>query len=81
MHSSRASASSSQARSSSHGSTSGGVDATALFYLTSRGIPRRTAEELLVLAFMDEAIAEIEDAGLADQVRERLAVWLARRRK
>jgi Fe-S cluster assembly protein SufD len=65
----------------SHGSTSGGVDATALFYLTSRGIPRRTAEELLVLAFLDEAIAEIEDAGLADQMRERLAVWLARRRR
>ena len=40
----------------------GAVDETALFYLTSRGIPRRTAEELLVLAFLDEAIAEVEDA-------------------
>ena len=65
----------------SHGSTSGAVDETALFYLTSRGIPRRTAEELLVLAFLDEAIAEIEDERLADEVRERLAGWLARRRK
>ena len=50
----------------SHGSTAGAVDETALFYLTSRGIPRRTAEELLVLAFVDEAIAEIEDGRLAD---------------
>ena len=50
----------------SHGSTAGAVDETALFYLTSRGIPRRTAEELLVLAFVDEAIAEIEDARIAD---------------
>jgi Fe-S cluster assembly protein SufD len=65
----------------SHGSTSGAVDETALFYLTSRGIPRRTAEELLVLAFVDEAIAEIEDAAMADEMRSRLAAWLARRRK
>ena len=46
----------------SHGSTSGAVDDDALFYLTSRGIPRRSAEELLVLAFLDQAIAEVEDA-------------------
>ncbi len=64
----------------SHGSTAGAVDETALFYLTSRGIPRRTAEELLVLAFVDEAIAEIEDAAVADVMRARLAGWLARRR-
>ena len=64
----------------SHGSTVGAVDETALFYLTSRGMPRRTAEELLVLAFVDEAIAEIEDAALADDMRDRLAGWLARRR-
>jgi Fe-S cluster assembly protein SufD len=64
----------------SHDSTSGAVDETALFYLTSRGIPRGTAEELLVLAFVDEAIAEIEDDGLADDIRDRLAAWLARRR-
>ena len=64
----------------SHGSTAGAVDETALFYLTSRGIPRRTAQELLVLAFVDEAIAEIEDGRIADTMRERLAGWLARRR-
>jgi Fe-S cluster assembly protein SufD len=65
----------------SHGSTSGAVDETGLFYLTSRGIPRRTAEELLVLAFVDEAIAEIDDEALAGDMRARLAAWLARRRK
>jgi Fe-S cluster assembly protein SufD len=64
----------------SHGSTSGAVDEDALFYLTSRGIARGTAQELLVLAFVDEAIAEIEDAALADDVRDGLAAWLARRR-
>ena len=40
----------------------------------------RTAEELLVLAFVDEAIAEIEDPRIADVMRDRLAGWLARRR-
>ncbi|MBB5221718.1 Fe-S cluster assembly protein SufD [Amaricoccus macauensis] len=64
----------------SHGSTSGAVDETSLFYLTSRGIPKKTAEELLILAFLDEAIAEVEDEGLADELRDRLAAWLARRR-
>ena len=65
----------------SHGSTVGAVDATALFYLTSRGVPRVEAEALLVLAFLDEAIAEIEDEGLAEDLRVRLAAWLARRRR
>ncbi|HYI84067.1 MAG TPA: SufD family Fe-S cluster assembly protein, partial [Acetobacteraceae bacterium] len=65
----------------SHGSTAGAVDEDSRFYLTSRGIPRRTAEELLVLAFLDQAIAEVEDEGLADGLRERLAAWLARRRR
>ena len=65
----------------SHGSTVGAVDPTALFYLTSRGVPRAEAEALLVLAFLDEAIAEIEDEGLADDVRARLAAWVARRRR
>ena len=64
----------------SHGSTSGAVDEEGLFYLTSRGVPRRQAEELLVLAFLDDAIAEIEDEGLAADIRERLAGWLAQPR-
>lgn len=64
----------------SHGSTSGAVDETSLFYLTSRGIPKKTAQELLILAFLDEAIAEVEDPELADELRERLGAWLARRR-
>ncbi|TPE53819.1 SufB/SufD family protein [Amaricoccus solimangrovi] len=63
----------------SHGSTCGAVDETSLFYLTSRGLPRAEAEGLLVLAFLDEAIQEIEDPVLADDMRERLGAWLARR--
>ena len=63
----------------SHGSTVGAVDEEALFYLTSRGVPRHKAQELLLLAFLDEAIAEIADEDLANIIRDRLAVWLMRK--
>ena len=62
----------------SHGSTSGAIDETALFYLRSRGVPERVAQSLLVLAFLAEAIAEIEDEAIAEDIRSRLEGWLAR---
>lgn len=62
----------------SHGSTSGAIDETALYYLRSRGVPLRQAQSLLVLAFLAEAIAEIEDETIAEDVRARLEAWLAR---
>ncbi len=64
----------------SHGSTSGAVDEDAMFYLTSRGVPKPDAQDMLVLAFLDEAIQEIEDQGLAEEIRERLGGWLSRHR-
>jgi Fe-S cluster assembly protein SufD len=65
----------------SHGSTSGALDETALFYLRSRGVPESAATDLLVLAFLAEALAEIDDQALADEMHDRLEAWLARRRK
>ncbi|NHB76880.1 Fe-S cluster assembly protein SufD [Rhodobacter calidifons] len=62
----------------SHGSTSGAIDETALFYLQSRGVPRRQAQALLVLAFLAEAIEEIADEAIAEDIRARLERWLAR---
>jgi Fe-S cluster assembly protein SufD len=62
----------------SHGSTSGAIDETALFYLRSRGVPKRLAQSLLVLAFLAEAISEIEDDEIAEDIRQRLEGWLAR---
>ncbi|MEL6582910.1 MAG: SufD family Fe-S cluster assembly protein [Pseudomonadota bacterium] len=62
----------------SHGSTVGALDETALFYLLSRGIPRGEAENLLVLAFLGEAVDEIADDDLADEMRNRVAAWLTR---
>ncbi|MEI4486411.1 SufD family Fe-S cluster assembly protein [Frigidibacter sp. MR17.14] len=64
----------------SHGSTSGAIDDTALFYLRSRGVPLADAQVLLVLSFLGDAIAEIEDADLQAAVVERLEGWLIRHR-
>jgi len=65
----------------SHGSTTGAIDETALYYLRSRGVPADRATDLLVLAFLAEAIDEIEDDRLADDIRTRLQQWLERRRR
>ena len=62
----------------SHGSTSGAIDDTALFYLRSRGLPKRAAQSLLILAFLAESIAEIEDEAIAEEIRARLEGWLGR---
>jgi Fe-S cluster assembly protein SufD len=64
----------------SHGSTTGAIDETALFYLRSRGVPTEDATDLLVLAFLAEAIEEIADEALRDDISERLEEWLVRRR-
>ncbi len=63
----------------SHGSTSGAIDDTALFYLRSRGVPHKAATDLLTLAFLAEALDEIEDPSLAADLRALLENWLARR--
>jgi Fe-S cluster assembly protein SufD len=62
----------------SHGSTSGAIDETALFYLRARGVPEKAAQSLLVLAFLAEAIQEIADEAIAEDIRLRLENWLSR---
>ncbi|MCB1399656.1 MAG: SufD family Fe-S cluster assembly protein, partial [Rhodobacteraceae bacterium] len=64
----------------SHGSTTGAIDETALFYLRSRGVTREDAVALLVLSFLADAIDEIEDEGLKDEIVARLEAWLSRHR-
>jgi len=63
----------------SHGSTSGAIDEEALFYLRSRGVPHAQATDLLTLAFLAEAVEEIDDPVLRDDIIARLAAWLERR--
>jgi len=64
----------------SHGSTTGAIDEEALFYLRSRGVSHGEAIDLLVLAFLAEAIDEIEDETLRDDILTRLQGWLDRHR-
>ncbi|MCB1364303.1 MAG: Fe-S cluster assembly protein SufD [Rhodobacteraceae bacterium] len=62
----------------SHGSTSGAIDEDALFYLRSRGVPEGQATDLLTLAFLGEAVDEIEDKDLAAEIIGRVEAWLLR---
>lgn len=56
-----------------HGSTTGQLDADALFYLRSRGIPRDLAHELLVRSFAREVIDAAQWPMLADWLGAELA--------
>ena len=60
----------------SHGSTSGGLDENALFYLRSRGIPESDAKGMLAIAFLAEAVEEIGDGQLAEAVMQQIQAWL-----
>ncbi len=64
----------------SHGSTSGAIDEEALFYLRARGVSKNEATDLLTLSFLAEAVEEIAQESLRDQINGRLASWLGRRR-
>ena len=55
----------------SHGSTSGAIDEEALFYLCSRGISKNDAADMLTLAFLAEAVEEIENDKIADDYRRK----------
>jgi Fe-S cluster assembly protein SufD len=54
-----------------HGAAVGDLDASALFYLRARGIPEAEARNILVRAFLEEAVDEIADETI------RADVWRA----
>ena len=51
-----------------HGSTVGCLDEKSLFYLRARGIPDKTAKEMLLQAFMQEMLDKIENETLREYV-------------
>ena len=53
----------------SHGATTGNVDETELFYMMSRGIPKRVAMQLMVFGFFEEVIEKVESDELAENLR------------
>ncbi|HYX32071.1 MAG TPA: Fe-S cluster assembly protein SufD [Oligoflexus sp.] len=48
----------------SHGATIGQLDATQVFYLQSRGIPRAEAEQMLAKAFVRDVMYRIQNAPM-----------------
>jgi Fe-S cluster assembly protein SufD len=61
-----------------HGATTGALDEDALFYLRTRGIGLEAARRILVEAFLVDALAEVEDAGLREILAARIAEFSAR---
>lgn len=59
-----------------HGATVTELDANHLFYLRARGITERTARALLVEAFVDEAVEQIENEALVEALEARIGAWL-----
>lgn len=64
----------------SHGATAGQLDAGALFYMRSRGIPEAEARALLVESFLAGALEQISFAPVRALCHERISAWLAGRR-
>jgi Fe-S cluster assembly protein SufD len=62
-----------------HGATVGALDPEQIFYALARGIPRGQAEAMLLEAFGADAIDRVDDADVAEALRERMRVWLAAR--
>ncbi|CAI8268454.1 MAG: FeS cluster assembly protein SufB [Opitutia bacterium UBA7350] len=54
----------------SHGATTGNLDADELFYMMQRGIPRRTAMQLMVFGFFEEVIEKVDNEELAENLRQ-----------
>ena len=63
-----------------HGATAGELDELALFYLRARGIDEIAARDLLVSAFLSDAVDEVRDGAVAEALRARVAGWLAAQR-
>ena len=59
-----------------HGATSGELDGEMLFYLRSRGVPRRDAERMLVEAFLLEAVDNVTREDVRAAVAARLMAAL-----
>ena len=60
----------------SHGATIGELDKNQLFYLLSRGIDENEAKKILINAYLNELIGEINHLDLSDLVEKASNYWL-----
>lgn len=58
----------------SHGSTTGQLDEEAIFYLQARGISADNAKKLLVRAFINEILEELNNDQFSDYINQQLAI-------
>ncbi|RCL30193.1 MAG: Fe-S cluster assembly protein SufD [Puniceicoccaceae bacterium] len=56
----------------SHGATTGTIDSDELFYMLSRGIPKRVAMQLIVLGFFEEVLEKLDSESLSENIRNLL---------
>ncbi|WP_075289077.1 Fe-S cluster assembly protein SufD [Pararhizobium arenae] len=59
-----------------HGATVIDLNPTHLYYLQARGIPEGKARGMLVNAFVDEIVEELEDEALIEHLETIIAAWL-----
>ncbi len=59
----------------SHGSTSSSLDKESLFYLLSRGVHKDKAKEMLIAAFIAEALDEVEDEDIKSALSHYIDNW------
>jgi Fe-S cluster assembly protein SufD len=62
-----------------HGATVGALDEDLLFYLMSRGVPRKEAEGLMIQAFAGEALEAVAHEELREALVALTAAWIAAR--
>jgi Fe-S cluster assembly protein SufD len=60
-----------------HGATVAEIDRNSLFYLMARGVEEKTARGLLVKAFLDEVIEELDDEAIVGALEAKLDGWFA----
>ncbi len=61
----------------SHGSTTGALDETPMFYLRSRGLSETEARKLLLEAFIGQALEKITHEAAQKDITERAIAWLS----
>jgi Fe-S cluster assembly protein SufD len=60
----------------SHGTTTGALDETPMFYLRSRGLSEKDARRLLIEAFLGEATEKITHDDTRTDIEARIRLWL-----
>jgi len=59
--------------SASHGGTVGELDEDQIYYMMTRGIPRSEAVRVMVEGYFEEVVQRLDDDGLKELVRRRIA--------